>query len=127
MRFDIHYTRDEARALLPSIRKWLKRLVTLRDQIEKQERRLTTLRVPGTDIGGPAVNTWIKALVEIKEVLLEFHRREIQVKDLDRGLIDFPAIVDDREVFLCWELEEEDIDFWHDLVAGYGGREPLSD
>lgn len=127
MRFETHYSRDEARALLPSIRKWLKRLVELREEIEKREKRLATLRLPGTDLGGTVVNAWVRALAELKTVLLEFHQRDIQLKDLDRGLIDFPAILDDKEVFLCWEQDEEDIEFWHDLDSGYAGRERLSD
>jgi hypothetical protein len=57
--------------------------------------------------------------------LQEFRRRQIQVKDLRRGLLDFPALRDGREVFLCWEKDEEDIEFWHDLETGYGGRERL--
>ena len=127
MRFETLYTRDEARALLPSVRKWLKRLVELRDEIGKQEARVSKLAAPGKDLGGPVVNGWVKALVNLKEVLLEFHQREIQIKDLDRGLIDFPAILDDKEVFLCWEQDEEDIEFWHDLDAGYAGRERFAD
>jgi hypothetical protein len=47
------------------------------------------------------------------------------LKDLERGLIDFPAIIGGKEVFLCWEQDEEDIEFWHDLDAGYAGRERL--
>src|SRR5882724_11719466 len=106
MRFETHYTRDEARALLPKVRKWLKRLVDLRAELEKCDKRLTTLMAPGRDLGGQLVNAWIKALAEIKWLLMEFERRDIQIKDLDRGLIDFPAIISDKEVFLCWELEE---------------------
>jgi hypothetical protein len=127
MRFQTHYTRDEARALLPRIRKWLKRLVELRQDMEKCDKRLNALAAPGKDVGGSVVNNWVKILAEVKTVLSEFHRRDIQIKDLDRGLIDFPAILDEREVFLCWELEEEDIEFWHDLDAGYAGRERISD
>jgi len=48
-----------------------------------------------------------------------------RVKDLERGLIDFPAIVGGREAFLCWEKDEENVEFWHDLEAGYAGREKL--
>jgi hypothetical protein len=127
MKFATHYTRDEARALLPKIRKWLKRLVALREEIERREEELKKLSAPGKDLGGPAINHWVKAMAEVKSVLLEFHHRDIQIKDLDRGLIDFPAILDDKEVFLCWEQDEEDIEFWHDLDAGYPGRERLSD
>ena len=80
---------------------------------------------PGRDLGGPVVNAWLRTLADMKDVLMEFQRREIQVKDLDRGLLDFPAIIGGKEVFLCWEQEEEDIEFWHDLDAGYAGRERL--
>jgi hypothetical protein len=126
VRFETHYTRDEARALLPQVRKWLKRLVQLRNDLQKYDKRLGTMMKPGCDLGGEVVNEWVKALADVKTTLMEFQRREIQIKDLDRGLIDFPAIIDDKEVFLCWEQEEDDIDFWHDLDAGYSGREKLS-
>ena len=48
-----------------------------------------------------------------------------QVFRYDRGLVDFPALIDGREVYLCWELGEDDVGYWHDMDAGYGGREPL--
>ena len=126
MRFRTHYTRNQARALLPKIRKWLKRLVELRHEMEKCDKRLNTMLEPGKDLGGPVVNGWVRILADVKTVLSEFHRRDIQIKDLDRGLIDFPAILDDKEVFLCWEQEEEDIEFWHDLDSGYAGRERIT-
>jgi hypothetical protein len=44
---------------------------------------------------------------------------------LARGLVDFPALLGGKEVFLCWESDEDDIEFWHDLESGYGGRERL--
>jgi hypothetical protein len=47
------------------------------------------------------------------------------VRDIDRGLIDFPAIRDGQEVYLCWELGEDRVAWWHELDAGYGGRQPL--
>ena len=66
-----------------------------------------------------------RAKVDMQEVLGEFQRRQIQIKDVERGLIDFPAVIAGKEVFLCWEQDEEDIEFWHDLDSGYAGREPL--
>ncbi len=123
--FQKHYTRDEARALLPLIRDWLNRLSALRKRVLPSEQNFAGLLQQGCDLGGPAVNLWIRQLLEMRELLTEFHTRQIQIKDLERGLIDFPAIVDGREVFLCWEQDEEDIAFWHDLDAGYAGREKL--
>jgi hypothetical protein len=123
--FTKHYTREEARALLPLINAWLDQLNHLRADLEKQEKRLKGLMTAGADLGGNLVNKWVKLLAELQGVLVEFYRREIQVKDLERGLIDFPAIVAGKEVFLCWEKGEPDIEFWHDLNTGYAGREKL--
>jgi len=125
MKFHKHYTREEARALLPQLRQWLERLVELREQQQKLDERLAGLLAPGCDLGGSLVNSWVRTLAEMQSIIVEFFNREIQIKDIERGLIDFPAIIGDKEVFLCWEKDEEDIEFWHDLDAGYAGREPL--
>ncbi|MGA9778067.1 MAG: DUF2203 domain-containing protein [Limisphaerales bacterium] len=124
-RFNKHYTRDEVRALLPQIRKWLERLTELRQLLERQEKRLDALMKQGHDVGGPTVNDQVRTLADVQVILAEFQRRQIFIKDLERGLVDFPAIIGGREVFLCWEQDEEDVEFWHDLESGYGGRERL--
>jgi len=124
-RFRKHYTGTEATALLPQIRQWLERVERLRQTLHKCERRLNGLMSTGDDVGGDSVNLQVRTLAEINEVLTEFEQRLIQIKDLDRGLIDFPAIVGGKEVFLCWEKDEEQVEFWHDLDAGYAGREKL--
>lgn len=49
----------------------------------------------------------------------------ITLRDIERGLIDFPALVSGRQVWLCWQLGEDDIAFWHELETGFGGRRPL--
>jgi len=124
-RYRKHYSRDEARALLPKIREWLEQLQQLRQKLTVQDQRIGQLLKTGKEMGGEMVNNWIRLLAETKGVLEQFRQREIQVKDLDRGLIDFPAIIGGREVFLCWEQEEDDIEFWHEIDAGYAGRERL--
>ena len=124
-RFSHHYTREEARALLPQLRGWLQEMASRRDLLQEQERQLQSLAAPGRDLGGPLVHNWVRTLADLQGLLLEFYRREIQIKDLDRGLLDFPAMIEDKEVFLCWELSEADIEFWHELEAGYAGRRPI--
>lgn len=125
--FHKHYTVAEARELLPQIRRWLGQLSKWRGQLQDEEKTLQKVMTPGTDVGGPVVNAWLRTLTAIQELLLEFHKRDIQIKDLERGLIDFPTLRDGKEVFLCWEKSEEDIGFWHDLEAGYAGREKLEE
>ena len=72
---------------------------------------------PGREVG--------EAFLEVRALLGEIQELGIVVRDVDRGLIDFPAILEGREVYLCWELDEDEIAFWHDLESGYGGRQPL--
>jgi hypothetical protein len=122
-RFKKHYTREEARGLLPQVRHWLEQLDHWRISADKCEHRIGMLEREGADVGGGVVNDWVRALAGLREVGLEFQCREILIKDLERGLIDFPAILGGREVFLCWERGEEDIEFWHELDSGYAGRE----
>ena len=123
--FNKHYSREEARSLLPQVREWLQRLDQLRPQLHSYDKRLSALMESGNDAGGDVVNQWVRIMIGSREVLLEFQRRDILIKDIDRGLVDFPAIIGGKEVFLCWEKDEDDIEFWHDLDAGYAGREKL--
>ena len=125
MQFRNHFTRDEARALLPQVRAWLEKLNQSRRSLQKTDQRITQLLAAGDDVGGELANNQVKILAEIKSLLREFEQREIQIKDLERGLIDFPAIIGGREVFFCWESDDDDIEYWHDLDSGYAGREKL--
>jgi hypothetical protein len=123
--FSKHYSIDEARALLPQVRQWLTELESCQERLQALDEHVAALLKPGDDVGGEPVNQLIKTLAQCQQILREFRRREIQVKDLRRGLLDFPALREGREVFLCWEKDEEDIEFWHDLETGYPGRERL--
>jgi hypothetical protein len=123
--FKKHYTREEARQLLPSVRQWLDELARLRGLLREFDDRISKALGMGDDLGGELVDRHMRCVADAKEILMRFRKREIQVKDLERGLIDFPAFVAGKEVFLCWEKGEDDIEFWHDLTSGYAGREPL--
>ena len=125
LHFQKHYSIEEARALLPQIREWLAALHQLRGRLKIADDRIAQMIAGGSDAGGSSVNAQIRLLAEFQNLLREFARREIQIKDLERGLIDFPAIIGGKEVFLCWEQDEDDIEFWHDLETGYAGRERL--
>ena len=124
-RFHHHYTLTEARALLAPAGRWLTELRLLRQRLQRQDERLAELQHDHGDQGGERVEEWVRNLARLRELFAEFSSREIQIKDLDRGLIDFPSLRGDREVFLCWEEGEEDIEFWHELDSGFAGREKL--
>lgn len=123
--FEKHYTKEEATSLLPKVQNWLDQLALLREQLVRCEEPLTRQSDKGFDIGGDNVHRMVRTLVNIKAALGKFHSRDIQIKDLDRGLIDFPAFIGGKEVFLCWKTGEPDIEYWHDLDAGFSGREKI--
>ena len=63
---------------------------------------------------------------DIEECQRELGRLGVEFKGYDMGLVDFPAEVDGRPVYLCWRLGEERVEHWHERDAGYAGRQPLA-
>ncbi len=124
--FAHHFTLEEARALLPELQRVFKLIHRGRDQLQKADQRLAeVLAQTGGDLGGEAVSTMLTFLVAVNQELARIRSWGVVVKDLDRGLVDFPHLRDGHEVFLCWEIDEEDIEFWHDIDSGYSGRQRL--
>ncbi|MBC8325697.1 MAG: DUF2203 family protein [Verrucomicrobia subdivision 3 bacterium] len=89
--------------MLPTLREWFAELDEVTPLIHQSEQSFEPRLAAGEDLGGQGVVEWAKNLRRVHEVLREFQAREIQLKDVARGLVDFPAILDEREVFLCWE------------------------
>ncbi|MDX6398616.1 MAG: hypothetical protein QOJ43_2024 [Gaiellaceae bacterium] len=120
-----HYTRDEANALLPRIKPLLLKLRESRDQLTDEEAHEALADSAPGNGGGEAGVQVGEAFLEVRRLIGALSEAAIVVRDVDRGLIDFPSMLDDREVYLCWELGEDSVDFWHDLDSGYRGRQPL--
>jgi hypothetical protein len=73
---------------------------------------------PGRDVA--------RSLVQLSRAAGELEAVDIVLRDIDRGLIDFPALRDGEEVYLCWLVDDEDsIGFWHAPEAGFSGRRPI--
>ena len=102
------YTRAQAEALLPKVRPLLEDL---------QRRKVAYDRRPTDPVAQ-----------EINALLLEIARLGAEVKDPDKGLIDFRTTRRGREIYLCWQLGEGDrITYWHDLDTGFVGRKLIED
>jgi hypothetical protein len=120
-----HYTLEEARAELPWVVEQLAVMRDARERLTDRETRAALLRAAPTNGGGAPGKQVGEAFLELQSAAVRFDAREIVLRDLDRGLVDFPAIRDGQEVYLCWVDGEEDIGFWHELDAGYAGRHEL--
>jgi hypothetical protein len=120
-----HFTREQASALLPRVEPILSGLRDARDRLTDSEAHELLATSAPTNGGGAPGRLVGEAFLEVRGLLAEIEQLGILIRDIDRGLIDFPAVIEGREVYLCWELSEQEIGFWHDLESGYGGRQPL--
>ena len=122
------FTVQEANALLPNVR-------TIVGKIQRAHRRISHYREDAKKAaeaaergGGGFVDgvAYAALLTELTNHLAELETLGVQLKDFERGLVDFPSLRDGRVVLLCWQLGEGDeLEWWHDVDAGFAGRTPL--
>ncbi len=122
------FTIEEANALLPSVREILQRIQHSRRRLATY-RRAAKLAAEGAEQGGGGMEggaLYATLLTQFTTEMSELEALGVQLKDFDRGLVDFPSLRDGRVVLLCWQLGEGDqLEWWHDMEAGFGGRTPL--
>jgi hypothetical protein len=121
------FTVDEANDSLPEIVLRLKQIQKLYGQIGELKGSAKAAAEASNHGGGMIGGSdYVEALYNVGKLTTELHGEGVQLKDYTRGLIDFPAIRDGRVVLLCWELgEPERIEWWHEVEAGFAGRQPL--
>jgi hypothetical protein len=122
---DRHFTSAEANALLEALRPVLRDLREASDLLTDADAHALLADAAPANGGGEPGRQVGEAFLEARRLLLAVQESGIVIRDIDRGLIDFPSIRDGEEVYLCWELGEESVSWWHPLDAGYGGRQPL--
>lgn len=125
MRHARHYTLEEANAALGWVQEVITSLRTAREGLSDEEAREALAEAGPQNGGGDPGRVVSEAFLQLRDSLARLQDAEVVLRDLDRGLVDFPAIRDDREVYLCWVEGEDEIGYWHDLEAGFAGREPL--
>jgi hypothetical protein len=124
--FDKHFTVAEANAMLPELRELLSVLSADRDRLVVEwEKAAPVLQLAHTNGGGKETNEYLSGLFRINARLRRLADLGVQLKDIDTGLVDFPAWREGEEVLLCWRLGEAEVGFWHDLESGFRGRRPL--
>jgi hypothetical protein len=127
-----YFTREQAEALLPQITVVLLKIQERRFAMQQSEEELGDLHAQAMGNGyhlherisklQKELARHIQALRELVNELSDFG---CELKDPNTGLIDFLSLRNGREVYLCWQLGEERINYWHYLDAGFAGRQPL--
>ena len=122
------FTLEEANSLLPSVR-------PIVQSIQRSHRRLRSfqnaakLAADGAENGGggiPKGSQYARLLIDLSLLAGQLESLGVQLKDYANGLIDFPSMREGRVVLLCWKSDEGDqLEWWHDVEAGFAGRQPL--
>jgi len=129
-----HFTLAEARALLPSAGRLLRDSAQSKARYQESEAYMRNLSQRILMYGGISVDTataeaW-KTQREssgqaLRQALDKLDELGILVKDLDVGLVDFPTLYRGEEVYLCWRMDENDIEYWHGVHEGFAGRKEI--
>ncbi len=122
------FTVEEANALLPTVRNILARIQRVHKGIFAYRHDVKKAAEGAEQGGGGLLGglQYAKLLMNLTSQTGELEGLGVQLKDFDRGLVDFPALRDGRVVLLCWQIGEGDeLEFWHDVEAGFAGRTPL--
>ncbi|MEW6211048.1 MAG: DUF2203 domain-containing protein [Acidobacteriota bacterium] len=122
------FTLSEARRLLPQLRRLLARVTVEREAILDLRMEMERVREKASlDSGSPYGTTYIAHMTAFTEAVQRIQSLGVEIKDFRSGLIDFPHERDGRIVFLCWKMDEEEINWWHEIDAGFAGRQMLTD
>jgi hypothetical protein len=122
-----HFTLTEARAELPALRRKLIRIQELLAEVRRAQEQagsLQTIVLRGNG-KGPILSGTGRSKEAAQRLIEEIADAGIQIKDLERGLVDFPHFLGGdpgHEVFLCWHLSEDTIEYWHEIDSGFAGR-----
>lgn len=127
-----YFTREEAEALLPQISVVLREIQVKYESVLQTQEELDALRMQAVGNGYHLQDRIMNLQRELsqqaqtlRKLLDELTGFGCVLKDPERGLIDFLSLRNGREIYLCWYLGEERINFWHDLDTGFAGRQPL--
>ncbi|MBO0798963.1 MAG: DUF2203 domain-containing protein [Blastocatellia bacterium] len=121
------FTLEEANALLPEVRRLFRQIdeaTAILQRLLPEVKRASEHAADGgggTVYGAQYANALTRFLASIQEIL----SYGIEIKDFERGLCDFPHLREGKTVYLCWQRGEESIEWWHDIDAGFAGRQPL--
>jgi len=123
------FTVSEANELLPIVRPMLETIKALYEKMSLYRESAKAAAIAANEFGGGGMEGgthYVQSLYEIGKLTTELNELGIQLKDYTRGLIDFPSKREDRIVLLCWQLgEENEIEWWHEIEAGFAGRQRL--
>lgn len=124
-----YFTVAEANALLPLLRPHVERIMRAWRQLSQIHEQVVVIleRTPRADLGGPPLSIAAIEIIRAQNAMVAIQARGVELKDPATGLLDFPALRDGVEIYLCWRYDEPRVGFWHTAEAGFAGRQPIDE
>ncbi len=129
------FTVEEANKRLPLVKSIVRDIVALHKDVTERRRRLEEIqfRQTGSEDAaslyreevGEVEKELKKDVLRLDEYIGELRQLNVMLKDATKGLVNFPAKMEDREIYLCWQLGEDEVGHWHETDTGFAGRQSL--
>lgn len=125
---------DEANQMIPQLRSMLEQLRDLQGNARQKYEEMRDIREVGYRKDGNLImladyknskKMFDSVVNQANSLLSEIHQFGCRVTDVEMGLVDFPAVIEGKDVYLCWQLKESHVEFYHGIDEGYAGRRPL--
>jgi hypothetical protein len=117
---------EEANRLIPRLRPLIKRVVSSRQGLISIQTEIQKARDKAKHDGGSLYGSeYVRLLTAFTLAVSQIEETGVLVKDFRTGLCDFPHLRDGRVIYLCWRMDEDRVSYWHEIDAGFSGRQPI--
>lgn len=121
-----YFTPEAANAALLVIRPLMEEVQAIRqDILDKQPQAWPVIEKAAGNGGSRAASLLAQSFERLDKLVHQIQDLGVLIKDINTGLLDFPAWRDDHEVYLCWRVGEQQVEYWHEIDAGFAGRQPI--
>ncbi len=121
-----YFTLQEANATLEVIKPWMEEVQKIRQEILKHQPEVwDAVRQSAGNGGNPTMSRLVPSFERLDDLLHRIFATGAELKDVNTGLLDFLALRNGQPVYLCWKYGEDRIEFWHEIEAGFAGRQPI--
>ncbi len=120
------FTLQEANSLIPKLRPLIKKVTKISNVLLEMQEEIKKVRSKASLGSGSYLgSSYLNNIVLLTTTIQEVENTGVLVKDYRTGLCDFPHLKDGRVIYLCWKMDEDEINYWHEIEAGFAGRQLL--
>jgi hypothetical protein len=120
------FTLNEANAIIPQLLQNVPRIQELESDLRSKYPDIKNAWEKHKNNSGSVQGTqYLGVALQLKRIMTDLESKGCIIKGIKEGLVDFPALREGREIYLCWRAPEKEIQFWHEINSGFAGRQPI--